>query len=101
MRFPIPVFLFSLIIFTAILAVKRQKHTAKQEQANESFLERERQANATRKKDISNLDYLAFTSKRLPGAEYSDGKLQEYEAVLTNLSNQKIINLCWNTGTDL
>lgn len=101
MRFPIPVFLFSLIIFTAVLAVKRQKHTAKQEQANESFLERERQANATRKKDISNLDYLTFTSKRLPIAEYADGKLQEYEAVLTNLSNQKIINLSQYSNTDL
>ena len=55
MRYPIPVFLFAFILFTAVLAIKRGKHTAKQEEANESFLERERLANATRKKDIYGL----------------------------------------------
>lgn len=101
MRFPIPVFLFAFILFTAVLAVRRQRHTTKQEQANEAFLERERMANATRKKDISNLDYLAFTIQRLPIAEYSDEKLAEYESLLTNLSGKKIINLSGYSNTDL
>ena len=101
MRFPIPVFLFSLILFTAVRAVKRQRQTTKQEEANEAFLERERQANATRKKDISNLDYLAFSVKRLPISNYPDTKLTEYETILTNLSNQKIINLSQYSNTDL
>lgn len=101
MRFPIPVFLFAFILFTAILAVRRQRQTTKQEQANEAFLERERMANATRKKDISSLDYLSFTVQRLPIAEYSDEKLAEYESILTNLSSKKIINLSGYSNTDL
>ena len=101
MRFPIPVFLFAFILFTAILAVRRQRQTTKQEQANEAFLERERMANATRKKDISSLDYLSFTVQRLPIAEYSDEKLAEYESILTRLSSQKIINLSGYSNTDL
>lgn len=101
MRFPIPVFLFAFILFTAVLAVKRQRQTTKQEQANEAFLERERKANATRKKDISNLDYLSFSVQSLPIAEYSDEKLAEYESILTNLSSKKIINLSGYSNTDL
>ena len=101
MRFPIPVFLFAFILFTAVLAVKRQRQTTKQEQANEAFLERERKANATRKKDISNLNYLSFSVQSLPIAEYSDEKLAEYESILTNLSSKKIINLSGYSNTDL
>ena len=68
---------------------------------NEAFLERERRANATRKKDISNLDYLPFSADTLPIAEYSDDKLASFEAVLKNLSGQKIINLSMYSNTDL
>lgn len=101
MRYPIPVFLFAFILFTAVLAIKRGKHTAKQEEANESFLERERLANATRKKDISGLSYLTFSTEKLPIASYDDPKLFEYEAILQKLSSKRIINLSKYSNTDL
>lgn len=97
----IPVFFTSMIVLVLFLAYKRWKQTQNQAEMNEAFLERERRANATRKKDISNLDYLPFSADALPIAEYSDDKLASFEAVLKNLSGQKIINLSMYSNTDL
>ena len=98
---PIPIFLLALIIFTAVLAVKRQKSTRAQQEVNEAFLERERKANSTRKKDISNLDYLPFTSEKLPIGVVSDETIASYEAILKNLSGKRIVNLSSFSNTDL
>lgn len=99
MRFPI--FLFALVIFTGYLAVKRKKQTRHQEEVNEAFIERERAANATRKKDISNLDYLPLSVDNLPIGEYSDEELLSCENTLKELSNKKILNLSAYSNTDL
>ena len=66
MRLPIPIIFIWFIIFIVYLAFKRTKQTQNQQNANQSFLERERLANNTRKKDISGLNYLPFTTDRLP-----------------------------------
>lgn len=101
MRFPIPVLLLAFIAFTAVLAVRRKKQADRQLEANEAFLERERAANATRKKDISHLDYLPFSTDRLPVGTCDDGELASDEAVFQKLSGQKIINLSRYSNTDL
>lgn len=96
-----PFFLFAFIIFTATLALRRKQQTKKQEDVNESFLERERRANATRKKDISNLKYLSFCIDRLPLGEHPDETLVSYEDCLRELSGKKIVNLSAYSNTDL
>ena len=93
MRLPIPIIFIWFIIFIVYLAFKRTKQTQNQQNANQSFLERERLANNTRKKDISGLNYLPFTTDRLPDSVSSDEKLNIIESELKELSNQKIINL--------
>lgn len=101
MSYPIPVFLLAFICFSAYLAVRRKKQSDRQLEANEAFLERERAANATRKKDISGLDYLPFSADRLPLGTDPDKELASYEAVLKDLSDKKIINLSRYSNTDL
>lgn len=101
MRLPIPIFLLSLIIFTAVLAVKRQKSARAQQEVNEAFLERERRANATRKQDISGLDYLPFSLEKLPVGQIQDETILAYEDTLKNLSGERIINLSSFSNTDL
>lgn len=101
MRYPIPLFLLAFIAFCAVLAVRRKKQADRQLEANEAFLERERAANATRKKDISNLDYLPFSIDRLPTGTCSDDALALDEAVFQKLSGQRIINLSRYSNTDL
>ncbi len=101
MRLPIPIIFIWFIIFIVYLAFKRTKQTQNQQNANQSFLERERLANNTRKKDISGLNYLPFTTDRLPDPVSSDEKLNIIESELKELSNQKIINLSQYSNTDL
>lgn len=101
MRLPIPIIFIWFIIFLVYLAFKRTKQTQNQQNANQSFLERERLANNTRKKDISGLNYLPFTTDRLPDSVSSDEKLNIIESELKELSNQKIINLSQYSNTDL
>ncbi len=101
MHLPIPVFFIAFAVFVVILAVKRSRQTRHQENTNEAFLERERQANTTRKKDISNLDYLPFSADALPLGRLSDEEISKYEKILKNLTGKRIINLSQYSNTDL
>ncbi len=101
MNFPIPVFFISSVVFVLFLAMKRGKQTRRQENTNEAFLERERQANATRKKDISNLNYLPYTADALLLDEYPDEELSQYVKILKDLSGRKMLNLSMYSNTDL
>lgn len=100
MKFPIPVFFISFAVFVILLAVKRSRQARAQEDANEAFLERERLANTTRKKDISHLGYLPFSADALPSVP-QDEELAKYTSVLKNLSGKRIINLSAYSNTDL
>lgn len=97
----ISLFLPLFIIFLVVLSIKRHQQTRAQQNANEAFLERERTANATRKQDISGLDYLLFSADALPVGEFQDNELAGYEKTLTKLSEKKIINLSSMSNTDL
>lgn len=101
MNFPIPVFFISFVLFILFFSFRRNRQTKSQEDANEAFLERERLANTTRKKDISNLDYLPFVITDVPLSSHSDDKLAKQTAVLQELSGKKIINLSAYSNTDL
>lgn len=101
MNFPIPVFFIFFVAFAAFAAFKRSRQTQNQNHANLSFLERERIANNTRKKDISNLNYLNFCAERLPLSVCEDPTLNAIETTLKELADQKIINLSQYSNTDL
>lgn len=101
MNFPIPVFFISFVLFVIFFSFRRSRQTKIQEEANEAFLERERLANTTRKKDISNLDYLPYTADGLAFSARSDETLTKLKAVLQELSGKKIINLSAYSNTDL
>ena len=97
----LPIFFISSIVFMAYLAIRRGKQTRNQENLNEAFLERERRANATRRQDISTLEYLPFSIDALPIAKDPDPQLAAYEATLQGLLGKRIINLSHYSNTDL
>ena len=101
MTYPIPVFFIATVVFVIVLTIKRTQNTRHQEDVNEAFLDRERQANATRKKDISNLNYLPFSTDSLPISEHPDEELLRQEAILRDLSGKRILNLSMYSNTDL
>lgn len=92
----IPIFTIVIIILLIILTYQIRKTNKAQEEVEEQFWARERQANATRRKDISNLDYITIPDGLFPLNIGSDT-----EKKLSELSGKKMLNLTGMTNTDL
>lgn len=69
--------------------------------AHESFWEKERKANLTRKKDISELDYIVIPIEQLPFPVLEDEEITEVQKRLQKLSTEKIVNFTGITNTEL
>ncbi|EOS24544.1 hypothetical protein C806_02055 [Lachnospiraceae bacterium 3-1] len=97
----IPVLFGWVMIFVVVVSYKRHKADRSREKTERDFWDRENTANATRKQDISNLDYVDFTSVTLPFALFSDDLLHQCEEQALKLKNEKILNLTGISNTDL
>ena len=69
--------------------------------AHETFWEKERQANLTRKKDISELDYIVIPIQQLPFPTLEDEEITEVQKRLQKLATEKIVNFTGITNTEL
>lgn len=98
MGFPILPF---FLIFLIWLAFRLKKLDAKQEQQEADFWSKERQANITPAKDISNLRYITIPMEKFPLNFSNDEKVIEIEKELQELSTHKLLNLIGVTNTDL
>ncbi len=96
-----PILFCWVLIFLVVVAYKQRKASRKQEKAEKSFWERENQANAVRKQDISNLDYVNLSGASLPFALFEDEALKECENQVRKLAGEKILNLTGISNTDL
>lgn len=88
-------------IFIAVVSYKRFKANRENQNAEERFWQRERDANNTRKQDISQLDYVDFSGVTLPFAQFEDTLLKECEQQVLNLKDKKVLNLTGISNTDL
>ena len=91
-----PIFTICFVIFLIILNYRIRKSNGKQQNTEDSFWEREREANLTRRKDISNLDYITIPEDLLPMNLDT-----EAEKELGTLREQKMLNLTGLSNTDL
>lgn len=96
-----PLFLPCFIIFLIILTYFLRKNTKLEQETQEQFWEKERQANAARKKDIKDLPYLTIPLETFPLGKYSDSELSRLEQELSKLAETSILNLNGITNTDL
>ena len=94
-------FLGLFIIACSIFAYLRKKQTRHQNNAEDSFLEKEQKANLTRRKDISGLPYITIPLDKFPIGICENDSIQEYESTLQTLSDKKILNLGAKTNTEL
>ncbi len=95
---PILACLFILVIWIAYQRRKGDRATKKQ---SEAFWARERDANLSRKKDLSNLDYITIPFENLPFSDSSNKEILFIQKQLENLRDQKIVNLSGLSNTDL
>lgn len=95
------IFLGLFIFFIFLLAYFRKKNTREQEALEETFWNRENEANHTRRQDISGLPYITIPLEKFPMDICDNPELKESESTLTALSSRKILNLGNQTNTDL
>lgn len=91
-----PYFTIFAVIFIIVFTIKNRQNTRKQTTVTENFWKKESEANSTRKKDISNLDYITIPLEIFPS-----GFHRECEEKIKALSEKKILNLTGITNTDL
>jgi len=92
----VPILFVFFVIFLLLFNWRLRKHTKAQKDVEESFWERERLANATRKQDISNLPYINIPLEIIPQNLHTAS-----EEAIVALADQKILNLTGKTNTDL
>lgn len=89
------------IFFIFLLAFFRKRNTRMQENVEQSFWERENEANNARRQDISGLSYITIPLDKFPIGICKDEDLEDYENTLKELSRQKILNLGFQSNTEL
>lgn len=94
-------FIIFFAIFCLWLMYELKKNTRLHKKRSDAFWETERQADATRKKDISHLAYLTIPFDELPLHEALPDQIKRYQDAILALKDQPILNLSGQTNTEL
>ena len=96
-----PVLTAIIFIFVLWLQYQIRRSSRKANKDTENFWNKEAEANLTRRKDISTLDYITLNIDQLPLADQADETANSYRNTILKLSNQKILNLSGISNTEL
>ncbi|BBF44790.1 hypothetical protein lbkm_3529 [Lachnospiraceae bacterium KM106-2] len=97
---PIILCLFVLLVIWVQIEISKSRRTATKD--TDEFWKKERQANLTRKKDLSDLPYLTIHFDSLPiHHNTADSTLQDYYTRIESLKDKKILNLSSKSNTEL
>ena len=97
----IPVFFIITLLLVLWVHYQKRRTDRIATQSSEQFWEREHQANLTRKKDISNLDYIHVPINTLPFPETDSEEIGDIQKHIYNLASGKIVNFTGKSNTDL
>ncbi len=90
-----------LLIFILWLNYEIRKNNRLSRKGSELFWEREKQANLTRRAEISGLEFITIPLERLPMSDHADATINSYRDTILTLSSKKIVNLTGLTNTEL
>lgn len=96
-----PVILICFIVFILWFRVKSKQADKLSNKSKEEFLKREHEANFTRKKDISGLDYITVPEDALPFSETDDEEEARFQNNTKTIISRKMLNLSGMTNTDI
>ncbi len=94
----IPIILVVFILFLVFVNMRYRKSNKETKEREDAFWERERMANATRRKDITNLPYITIPKEILPQSLHTSA-IDKLKALAE--SEDKILNLTGKSNTDL
>ena len=97
----IPTFFILTILMVLWVHYQKRRTDRIAAKQSETFWEREQQANLTRKKDISNLDYITVPVQTLPFPETDREEVSDIQKHILNLASGKIVNFTGLSNTDL
>lgn len=97
----IPVFFIITILLVLWIHYQKARTDRSSKAGSEAFWEKERLANTTRKKDISNLDYITVPVNSLPFPETNQDEITDIQKHILNLASGKIVNFTGISNTDL
>ncbi|MDD3173278.1 MAG: hypothetical protein PHF63_06410, partial [Herbinix sp.] len=83
---PIPVLTSLVIIFIIWLNYEIHKSSNRSKKDMDLFWNREKESNASRRTDISNLNYIVISTAQLPMADSLDETINSYRDTIIELS---------------
>lgn len=99
MKYPI---FASVVVFCLWLMFDLHRLRNKEAKKYQNFIDRENEANSTRRKSLDDLQYITIPFNELPMDTLNDDpKVNEYHQTLRDLSANPIVNLTGFTNTDL
>ncbi|MBP5383512.1 MAG: hypothetical protein J6Y57_00890 [Lachnospiraceae bacterium] len=97
----LPIFT-TVVVLSALSWLYMKRSGRKMKDAEDQFWEREREANSTRRKPLTDLDYITIPYESLPiTGEIGNPVIMECEEFLLRLKDAKIVNLNGISNTDL
>ena len=97
----IPVFFILTILLVLWIYYQKARTDRSQKAVSDAFWEKERLANTTRKKDISQLEYIVVPVDTLPFPETNREEVTDIQKHLLALATGKIVNFTGISNTDL
>lgn len=97
----IPTFFLLTILLVLWIHYQKRRTDRIASRKRDAFWEREQQANLTRKKDISNLDFITVPVQTLPFPETDREEVTDIQKHLLNIASGKIVNFTGLSNTDL
>ncbi len=97
----IPVFLAITLILVFLVNYSSSKYNRNRKAQLDAFWARELKANTTRKKDISNIDFITIPDFLSSPTGSVSEEIQDIEKRIGDLKEKKIANLSGKTNTDL
>ncbi|MCR5824617.1 MAG: hypothetical protein K6G60_09340 [Lachnospiraceae bacterium] len=97
----IPVFLAVTLILVVLVNLASSKNKRDRESSLNAFWDREMKANTTRKKDISNIDFITIPDFLSSPTGSVSEEIQDIEARISELKEKKMVNFSGKTNTDL
>lgn len=97
----LPITSVLILIFVIWLQYEIRKESKTSKKSLELFWEKEQDSNLTRKKDISDLNYLTVSLASLPMEDHEDETINSYRDLICKYSGRKMLNLCGLTNTEL
>ena len=97
----IPTFFILTILLVLWIHYQKRRTDRIDTKKSEAFWAREQQANLTRKKDISTLDFIIVPISSLPFPETDREEISDIQKHLYKLASAKIVNFTGLSNTDL